>query len=122
MTSVVAAHAAADREGDAPRRAQHERSLTPARALAPKPPIRAGVQRQAKIAGDEAAGSQAQRNAQVRAVSEQGLQLGLGGGFGSNDTKFFGVTLGIDFARLTVFRTTGETWFPNPYPAYRKVD
>ena len=51
-----------------------------------------------------------------------GLQLGLGGGFGSNDTKFFGVTLGIDFARLTVFRTTGETWFPNPYPAYRKVD
>jgi len=51
-----------------------------------------------------------------------GLQLGLGGGIGTKDAKFFGVTLGIDFARLTVFRTTGESWFPNPYPAYRKVD
>lgn len=51
-----------------------------------------------------------------------GLQLGLGGGVGSNDARFFGVTLGIDFARLTVFRTSGENWFPNPYPAYRKVD
>ena len=51
-----------------------------------------------------------------------GLQLGLGGGFGSKDAKFFGVTLGVDFARLTVFRTVGENWFPNPYPAYRKVE
>jgi len=51
-----------------------------------------------------------------------GLQLGLGGGFGTKDAKFFGFTLGIDFARLTVFRTVGETWFPNPYPAYRKVE
>jgi hypothetical protein len=51
-----------------------------------------------------------------------GLQLGLGGGIGSKDAKFFGVTLGVDFARLTVFRTVGENYFPNPYPAYRKVE
>ena len=51
-----------------------------------------------------------------------GLQLGLEGGIGSKDARFVGVTFGIDFARLTVFRTTGENWLPNPYPAYRKVD
>jgi hypothetical protein len=51
-----------------------------------------------------------------------GLELGLGGGFGTKDAKFFGFTLGVDFARLTVFRTIGENWFPNPYPAYRKVE
>jgi hypothetical protein len=51
-----------------------------------------------------------------------GLQLDLGGGFGTNDARFFGMTLGIDFARLSVFRTVGEKWFPNPYPAYRKVE
>jgi len=51
-----------------------------------------------------------------------GLQLGLEGGIGTNDTHFIGLTLGIDFARLTIFRTVGENWFPNPYPAYRKMD
>jgi hypothetical protein len=51
-----------------------------------------------------------------------GLELGLGGGLGTNDAHQFGVVLGIDFARLTIFRTTGENWFPNPYPAYRKVE
>jgi hypothetical protein len=51
-----------------------------------------------------------------------GLELGVGGGFGTNDQRDFGVTLGIDFARLTIFRTVGENWFPNPYPAYRKPE
>lgn len=51
-----------------------------------------------------------------------GIELGLGGGFGTHDARFLGVTLGIDFARLTIFRTVGESWFPNPYPAYRKPD
>jgi len=51
-----------------------------------------------------------------------GLQLAAGGGMGTNDAKHYGVWLGIDFARLTIFRTTGETWFPNPYPAYRKPE
>ena len=27
--------------------------------------------------------------------------------------------LGIDFARLTVYRTTGSSWWKNPLPAYR---
>jgi hypothetical protein len=40
-------------------------------------------------------------------------------GLGTNDARSFGVVLGVDFARLTVFRTSGEDWFPNPFPAYR---
>jgi hypothetical protein len=51
-----------------------------------------------------------------------GLQLGLGGGLGSNDARHVSIVLGIDFARLSIFRTTGENWFPNPYPAYRKSE
>lgn len=51
-----------------------------------------------------------------------GLELSAGGGIGTNDARHFGVTLGIDFARLTIFRTIGEKWFPNPYPAYRKTE
>lgn len=51
-----------------------------------------------------------------------GLELGVGGGYGTNDARHFTVTLGIDFLRLTVFRTVGENWFPNPYPAYRKTE
>ena len=51
-----------------------------------------------------------------------GLELGVGGGIGTHDSHEFGITLGVDFARLTIFRTTGETWFPNPYPAYRKTE
>lgn len=48
-----------------------------------------------------------------------GITLSLGGGLGSNDASHFGATLGIDFARLTVYRLSGENWFPNPHPAYR---
>lgn len=51
-----------------------------------------------------------------------GLELGVGGGYGTNDARHFSVTLGIDFLRLTVFRTIGESYFPNPYPAYRKTE
>jgi hypothetical protein len=50
-----------------------------------------------------------------------GLELSAGGGYGTNDAHHFGVTLGIDFLRLSIFRTVGEKWFPNPYPAYRKA-
>jgi hypothetical protein len=28
----------------------------------------------------------------------------------------------LDFARLTVYRLSGESWFPNPHPAYRPND
>jgi hypothetical protein len=48
-----------------------------------------------------------------------GLTLRGEGGFGTNDARSFGILLGVDFARLTVFRTTGEKWFPNPYPGHR---
>ena len=51
-----------------------------------------------------------------------GLELGAGGGYGTHGAREFTVTLGIDFLRLTVFRTVGENWFPNPYPAYRKPE
>jgi len=48
-----------------------------------------------------------------------GLTLSVGGGVGSHDARQIGATLGIDFARLTVYRQSGENWFPNPHPAYR---
>jgi hypothetical protein len=48
-----------------------------------------------------------------------GITLSVGGGIGTNDARLFGATLGLDFARLTVYRLAGENWFPNPHPAYR---
>lgn len=48
-----------------------------------------------------------------------GITLSLGGGVGTNDARQFGATLGVDFARLTVYRLAGESWFPNPRPAWR---
>jgi hypothetical protein len=48
-----------------------------------------------------------------------GITLSLGGGMGTNDARTFGATLGVDFARLTVYRLSGENWFPNPHPAFR---
>jgi hypothetical protein len=48
-----------------------------------------------------------------------GITLSVGGGVGSNDARQFGATLGVDFARLTVYRLAGENWFPNPHPAWR---
>ena len=51
-----------------------------------------------------------------------GLTLSLGGGLGSQDAAHYGATLGIDFARLTVYRLSGESWFPNPHPAFRPKD
>jgi hypothetical protein len=51
-----------------------------------------------------------------------GITLSLGGGVGSHEARQFGATLGIDFARLTVYRLSGENWFQNPNPAYRPKD
>ena len=31
----------------------------------------------------------------------------------------FGATLGVDLARLTVYRRSGQNWWKNPFPAYR---
>ena len=48
-----------------------------------------------------------------------GITLSVGGGMGTNDARQYGATLGVDFARLTVYRLSGLNWFPNPHPAYR---
>ncbi len=48
-----------------------------------------------------------------------GLSLGAGASVGSHDAHGFSAILGIDFARLTVYRNSGTSWFLNPFPAYR---
>jgi hypothetical protein len=44
-----------------------------------------------------------------------GLVLSTSAGLGTSDTRFASVTLGVDFARLTVYRLSGTSWFPNPF-------
>lgn len=44
-----------------------------------------------------------------------GITLSAGGGMGTNDQRFASATLGLDFARLTVYRSSGTRWFMNPY-------
>ena len=48
-----------------------------------------------------------------------GITLSLSGGMGTNDERHASAVIGIDFARLTVYRRSGENWFMNPYPANR---
>jgi hypothetical protein len=36
---------------------------------------------------------------------------------GPNEVRTFALVLGLDFARFTVYRSTGGNWWPNPYPA-----
>jgi hypothetical protein len=50
-----------------------------------------------------------------------GISLGAGASVGTNDARGFSAILGIDFARLTVYRNAGTSWFMNPFPAYRPV-
>jgi len=45
-----------------------------------------------------------------------GITASLGGTLGSNDQRTLSATLGIDFARLTVHRTTLLDWWTNPFP------
>ncbi len=49
-----------------------------------------------------------------------GLILSVDGGIGTNDAHHFGVTFGVDFARLTIYRTTGKNWMPNPKPVFER--
>jgi hypothetical protein len=44
-----------------------------------------------------------------------GITLSASGGMGTHDTRFATMTLGIDFARLTIYRTNGTRWFMNPF-------
>lgn len=46
-----------------------------------------------------------------------GLALNAGASYGEDEVATFTVALGVDFARLTVHRTSGLDWFPNPYPS-----
>jgi hypothetical protein len=36
---------------------------------------------------------------------------------GSNDVRTFSAVLGLDLARFTVYRSSGLTWWSNPYPS-----
>lgn len=49
-----------------------------------------------------------------------GLFLSAGGGIGTEKERHYGLVLGVDFARLTVYRDVGTDYFPNPLPAFRK--
>ena len=48
-----------------------------------------------------------------------GITMSVGAGAGTNDARHYSATLGIDFARLTVYRRSGDSWWKNPFPAYR---
>ena len=48
-----------------------------------------------------------------------GITASLTGAVGTNDARTLSGVIGIDFARLTVYRLSGENWFRNPFPAYR---
>jgi hypothetical protein len=48
-----------------------------------------------------------------------GITASATGGMGPDERYLVSAVLGIDFARLTVYRRTGDTWWRNPFPAYR---
>lgn len=48
-----------------------------------------------------------------------GLELELGGLLGNHETRGLSATLGIDLARLTVYRQSGSSWWKNSFPAVR---
>ena len=41
---------------------------------------------------------------------------------GTESALGFAAVLGIDLARLTVYRRSGSNWWKNPFPAYRPED
>ncbi|HEY6726931.1 MAG TPA: hypothetical protein VI197_23020 [Polyangiaceae bacterium] len=45
-----------------------------------------------------------------------GITASIGGTMGSNDQRIVSATLGIDFARLSVHRSTLLDWWHNPFP------
>jgi hypothetical protein len=48
-----------------------------------------------------------------------GLTLSVGASLGSHDAQTYSAVLGIDFARLTVYRTSGQNFWVNPFPPGR---
>lgn len=51
-----------------------------------------------------------------------GLELQVGGLWATHETKTVSVILGIDLARLTVYRKSGSSWWKNTFPAVRNSD
>ena len=51
-----------------------------------------------------------------------GLTLSGVAALGSNDARTYSAVLGVDLARLTVYRRSGSSWWKNPFPAYRPED
>ena len=49
-----------------------------------------------------------------------GLTLIGTASYGTYESRSVSALLGIDFARLTIYRRTGENWFKNPFPAVRR--
>lgn len=45
-----------------------------------------------------------------------GLTLSIDGTLGSNAGQSVSAVLGVDLARLTVYRGSGVNWWPNPFP------
>jgi hypothetical protein len=43
-----------------------------------------------------------------------GLFVATHGTYGTNDSMTLGLVVGLDFARLTAHRTSGQQWWPNP--------
>ena len=48
-----------------------------------------------------------------------GLQLSVSGQIGAEQDRSLQVLIGIDLLRLTVHRTSGESWWKNPRPAWQ---
>lgn len=51
-----------------------------------------------------------------------GVSFGAGASVGTEGAHGFSAILGVDFARLTVYRNTGTGWLLNPFPASRPKD
>jgi hypothetical protein len=50
-----------------------------------------------------------------------GIQLQLGGSLASHSTRSVTAILGVDLARLTIYRQSGGNWWKNPLPLDRPV-
>lgn len=46
-----------------------------------------------------------------------GITLNLDAARGRDEVTTLAAVIGIDFARFTVYRSTGLTWLPNPFPS-----
>lgn len=51
-----------------------------------------------------------------------GVTLVATAGRGTHEAQSYSGVIGIDLARLTVYRRSGESWWKNTFPAYRPED